>query len=207
MTADSTDPLYAESTYLIAKVPDWTGAYVMFAAIRFRISATPVVTTGVVVKSKRSHSRLCVTTTRLSAVFACRWMAAQCCRSNQEFIAFKKSCGLKSGLAYNDWLRQGAQPRIEADDKRRMEEIANQAKFMDDRDAAASTLRGSTGTAASGGPGDLGLRGSSATPELRGSTPVGGLKSDDTSVVDLSETSLADANKAHLSGMALRNRQ
>jgi hypothetical protein len=52
----------------------------MFAAIRFRIRATPVVTTGVVVKSKRSHSRLCVTTTCLLAVLACRWMAAQSCR-------------------------------------------------------------------------------------------------------------------------------
>jgi hypothetical protein len=233
MTADPNDPLYAESTDLTAEFADWTGAYVMFAAIRFRISATPVVTTGVVVKSKRSHSRLCVTTTCLLAVFACRWMAAQCCASNQEFIAFKRSCGLNPGLAYNDWLKQGApcparsagnsnndygtaqraqaaaaaeaqrqrdaeleQQRIEADDKHRMEEVANQAKFIDDRDVAASTLRGSTGTAASGGPGDLGLRGSSATPELRGSTPVGRLKSDDTSVVDLSDTSLADANKA-----------
>lgn len=46
-------------------------------------------------------------------------------------------------------------------------------------------------------------------PELRGSTPVGGLKSDDTSVVDLSDTSLADADKAlmrHQWAMAIDQR-
>jgi len=63
------------------------------------------------------------------------------------------------------------QQRIEADNKRRMEEIANQAKFIDDRDAAASTLRGSTGVATSGRLGNSELRGSSATPELRGTNP------------------------------------
>ncbi len=61
------------------------------------------------------------------------------------------------------------QQRIEAENKRRAEEIEKQAKFIDDRDAAASTLRGSTGVPASGGVGDSGLRGSGATPELRGS--------------------------------------
>jgi hypothetical protein len=63
------------------------------------------------------------------------------------------------------------QQRIEADNKRRMEEIANQARFIDDRDAAASTLRGSTGVEASGRLGNSELRGSSATSELRGSNP------------------------------------
>lgn len=62
------------------------------------------------------------------------------------------------------------QQRIEAESKRRMEEIANQAKFINDRDAAARTLRGSTGSAAVGGTGEYGLRGSSATTELRGLT-------------------------------------
>jgi hypothetical protein len=88
------------------------------------------------------------------------------------------------------------QQRIEADNKRRMEELANQAKFIDDRDAAAGTLRGSTGVAASGGVGASGLRGSSATPELRGSTPIATSNPGDTSVVDLSDTNLADANRA-----------
>lgn len=66
------------------------------------------------------------------------------------------------------------QQRIEADNKRRMEEIANQAKFIDDRNAAASTLRGSTDSTTSGGLDGSGLRGSSETvgglkePELRG---------------------------------------
>jgi hypothetical protein len=86
--------------------------------------------------------------------------------------------------------------RIEAENKRRAEEIANQARFIDDRDAAASTLRGSTGVAASGGVGESGLRGSSAPLELRGSTTVVPSNSRDTSVVDLSDTTLADANKA-----------
>jgi hypothetical protein len=63
------------------------------------------------------------------------------------------------------------QQRIEAENVRRAEEIENQARFIDDRDAAASTLRGSTGAAASGAPGNSELRGSSATPKLRGSTP------------------------------------
>ena len=67
-----------------------------------------------------------------------------------------------------------------------MEDIANQAKFIDDRNAAASTLRGSAG-ATSGGSSDSQLRGStgtgatSNTPVLRGSgmdTGLRGLKSD-----------------------------
>jgi hypothetical protein len=78
------------------------------------------------------------------------------------------------------------QQRINAENKRRMEEMANQAKFIDDRNAAASTLRGSTG-ATSGGSSDSLLRGSTGTgatsnaPMLRGSsgdTGLRGLKSD-----------------------------
>lgn len=66
------------------------------------------------------------------------------------------------------------QQRINAENQRRMEEIAKQARFIDDRNAAASTLRGSTGTI-SGGSSDVQLRGStgvgatSNTPMLRGS--------------------------------------
>jgi hypothetical protein len=59
--------------------------------------------------------------------------------------------------------------RIEAANKRRMEAVEEQDKFIEDRDAAAITLRGSTGVNASGGQGDSGLRGSSASTELRGS--------------------------------------
>lgn len=80
------------------------------------------------------------------------------------------------------------QQRIEVENERRAEEIANRAKFIDDRDAAASPLRGSTGSAASGGLDASGLRGSSTPTELRGSV--------DTSVVDLSDITMADANKA-----------
>lgn len=67
--------------------------------------------------------------------------------------------------------------RREAENKRRIEEAARQAKFLEDRDAAASTLRGSTGTSvsASGGlrgstatSGSTGLRGSSVDTGLRG---------------------------------------
>lgn len=61
------------------------------------------------------------------------------------------------------------QQRIEADNKRRMEEIAKQAKFIDERDAAP--LRGSTGVLESGGLRESGLRGSGATTELRGLKP------------------------------------
>jgi hypothetical protein len=59
------------------------------------------------------------------------------------------------------------QQRIDADNKRRMEEIENQANFLNDRDAAAGTLRASTGSAPSGAIRETGLRGSSTTPELR----------------------------------------
>lgn len=67
--------------------------------------------------------------------------------------------------------------RREADNNRRIEEAARQAKFLEDRDAAASMLRGSTGASvsASGGlrgssatTGGTGLRGSSADTGLRG---------------------------------------
>lgn len=77
------------------------------------------------------------------------------------------------------------QQRINAENKRRMEEIANQAKFIDDRNAAVSTLRGSTGST-SGGPSDSLLRSSAGTgttsnaPVLRGSgmdTSLRGLRS------------------------------
>ena len=61
--------------------------------------------------------------------------------------------------------------RIDADNARRMEDIANQAKFIDDRNRAASTLRGSTDNTAAGGLDSSGLRGSSATTELRGLKP------------------------------------
>ncbi|MHB8744277.1 MAG: hypothetical protein ACYC9L_14285 [Sulfuricaulis sp.] len=60
------------------------------------------------------------------------------------------------------------QQRIDADNQRRMQELENQAKFIDDRNAAASTLRGSTDSTTSGGLDASGLRGSSET--------VGGLK-------------------------------
>ncbi len=67
------------------------------------------------------------------------------------------------------------QQRIEAENKKRMEDIANQAKFIDDRNAAASTLRGADGGTASAGVDATGLRGSSGTSDglkgtgLRGS--------------------------------------
>lgn len=63
------------------------------------------------------------------------------------------------------------QRRIEAN-KRRIEEAARQAKFLEDRDAAAGTLRGSTGASVSSSGG---LRGSTATSgsnSLRGSSVV-----------------------------------
>lgn len=68
------------------------------------------------------------------------------------------------------------QQRIEAENKRRIEEAEKQAQFINDRDAAAGTLRGSTDRMVSGGPGGSELRGSSATTgsELRGSSaPTG----------------------------------
>lgn len=67
--------------------------------------------------------------------------------------------------------------RREAENKRRIEEAERQAKFLEDRDTAASTLRGSTGNSvsSSGGlrgssvtSGGSGLRGSSADTGLRG---------------------------------------
>jgi hypothetical protein len=88
-----------------------------------------------------------------------------------------------------------AAQRVEAESKRRIEEIENQARFIDDRDAAVKNLRGS-GTTTSAGVDASGLRGSSSTTELRGSVPVASSNAGDTSVVDLSDTSLADANKA-----------
>lgn len=66
--------------------------------------------------------------------------------------------------------------RREAENKRRIEEAERQAKFLEDRDAAASTLRGSTGTSVSAGGG---LRGSAATSGgtgLRGSSADTGLR-------------------------------
>ncbi len=175
----------------------------MFAAIRFRISAMPVVRTGIVVKSKRSDSRLCLTITCLLAVFACQLVTAQCCRSNQEWIAFKQSCGLNTGLAYNDWVRQGApcparsagssnndngaaqraqeaavataaeataaaqrqrdaeQQRVEANNKRRMEEIANEVKFDHDKQEALGQLKG--GSVETNLNADSGLKGVNPT--------------------------------------------
>ena len=68
----------------------------------------------------------------------------------------------------------------EAENKRRIEEAARQAKFLEDRDAAAGTLRGSTGTGAvSSGSGGSMLRGSAATSGgsgLRGSSADTGLR-------------------------------
>ncbi len=66
--------------------------------------------------------------------------------------------------------------RREADNKRRMEEIERQTKFLEDRDAAASSLRGSTGAGVSASGG---LRGSTATSGgsvLRGGSADTGLR-------------------------------
>jgi hypothetical protein len=52
------------------------------------------------------------------------------------------------------------QQRIDADNKRRMEEIANQTSFIESRDAAARTLRDSSGNTISG---ESELRGSGVT--------------------------------------------
>jgi hypothetical protein len=65
-----------------------------------------------------------------------------------------------------------ARQRTEAENKRRIEEVEKQAKFIDDRDAAASTLRGSTGTAPAGGVNGSGLRGSGPSTGLRTSQPA-----------------------------------
>ena len=77
----------------------------MFAAIRFRISAMPVVTTDIVMKSKRSDSRLCITIIGLLFVFVCPFATAQ---SNQEWLAYKRNCGIPMGLDYASWVRQGS---------------------------------------------------------------------------------------------------
>ncbi|MBI4808629.1 MAG: hypothetical protein HY799_06765 [Nitrosomonadales bacterium] len=70
--------------------------------------------------------------------------------------------------------------RREAENKRRIEEAARQAKFLEDRDAAASTLRGSTGTrSTSSASGEMLLRGSTSTSGstgLRGSSTDSGLR-------------------------------
>lgn len=60
------------------------------------------------------------------------------------------------------------QQRIAAETQRRIEELANQAKFVEDRDTAACALRSTTGNTSPCGPGEQGLRGSTATPELHG---------------------------------------
>ena len=90
------------------------------------------------------------------------------------------------------------QQRREAENKRRLEEIERQVKFLNDRDAAAKTLRGSTGTGTPvNGVGGTGLRGSTGTGAasnatggtvLRGSsadTGLRGLKSDTTQAPNL----------------------
>lgn len=73
-----------------------------------------------------------------------------------------------------DERRAEEQQRRDADNKRRLEEIERQTKFLEDRDAAVSTLRGSTGTS-----GGSALRGNSADTGLRG------LKSDTTQTPNL----------------------
>jgi len=77
----------------------------MFAAIRFRISAMPVVITGAVPNSRRSDSRLRVLIIGLLFVFVCRFATAQ---SNQEWLAYKHNCGIPMGLDYASWVRQGS---------------------------------------------------------------------------------------------------
>ena len=69
------------------------------------------------------------------------------------------------------------QQRIEAENQRRIEEIAKQKKFEEERNAAACTLRGSAGSA-SCGSGGSGLRGSGASGDqdatvLRGAGSLG----------------------------------
>lgn len=69
--------------------------------------------------------------------------------------------------------------RREAENKRRIEEAARQAQFLEDRDAAAGSLRGSTGTrSTSSSSGETVLRGSTASTGstgLRGSSADTGL--------------------------------
>jgi len=77
------------------------------------------------------------------------------------------------------------QQRVEAETKRRAEDMARQAQFIDDRNAAASTLRGSSGTASPDALRASGLRGTSVTPALRGLRPdTSGTSNLDPSVVD-----------------------
>lgn len=77
----------------------------MFAAIRFRISAMPVVTMGIVHTSVRSDSRLCIIIVGLLFVFVCPFATAQ---SNQEWLAYKRNCGIPMGMDYASWVRQGS---------------------------------------------------------------------------------------------------
>lgn len=67
--------------------------------------------------------------------------------------------------------------RRAAENQRRLEEAARQAKFLEDRDAAAQTLRGSSGSTVSAGSGlrgstatsgDIGLRGSGSDADSHG---------------------------------------
>jgi hypothetical protein len=87
-----------------------------------------------------------------------------------------------------------AQQQVEADTKRRMEDIANQAQFLHDRDSAAAGLRGADG-AVSAGAGGSGLRDSTPPPEVP-EVHTASSPNTETSVVDLSDTNLTDANKA-----------
>lgn len=107
------------------------------------------------------------------------------------------------------------QQRREAENKRRLEEIERQTKFLNDRDAAAKTLRGSTGTGTPvNGAGGTGLRGSTATgaasnaaggSELRGSrtdTGLRGLKSGTTQTPNL-DPMVVDARVAPMGAVLL----
>lgn len=66
--------------------------------------------------------------------------------------------------------------RREAENKRRIEEAERQAKFLEDRDAAAGSLRGSTGTSVSANGGLRGSAASSGSSGLRGSSADTGLR-------------------------------
>jgi hypothetical protein len=69
------------------------------------------------------------------------------------------------------------QQRREAENKRRLEEIERQTQFLNDRDAAAGTLRGSTGTGTPvNGAGGTGLRGSTGTGAAANATGDTGLR-------------------------------
>jgi hypothetical protein len=74
------------------------------------------------------------------------------------------------------------QQRREAENKRRLEEIERQTKFLNDRDAAASTLRGSIGTGTpvngSGGTGLRGSTGTGAAANAAGGTGLRGSRTD-----------------------------